>query len=246
MPSLGKLILRGGSLLPHNWKRSIQIELQVPHVELTMVNMRRNGFSPNVVIDVGAHRGAWTRICKRIFPSARVLMIEPLVENHNDLERVVAENRGVELAPVLVGPTERVTAPFYQSGVASSVLANAENHTGPTIDLPMTTLDVITKNTPFSRPDLISLDVLGYEVNVLEGGATALSSTEAVLMEVNLTAVKEDAPLFHDTVAFMAKCGFCVYDICKISRRPYDGAIWQMKVMFVKLKSGLVASRRYW
>jgi hypothetical protein len=64
-------------------------------------------------------------------------------------------------------------------------------------------------------------------------------------MEVNLIGIHEGAPLFHEVVAFMAEQGFRVYDIISFFRRPYDGALWQVDVVFVKSTSSLVASRRW-
>lgn len=109
----------------------------------------------------------------------------------------------------------------------------------------MTTLDALVKNSIFACPDLIKLDVQGYEIEVLKGGIETLASGTGVLMEVNLIDINKGAPLFHDAVAFMADRGFRVYDICSFGCRPYDRALWQVDVIFVNSSSPLVSSKRW-
>ena len=109
----------------------------------------------------------------------------------------------------------------------------------------MTTLDAITQGTPFAAPSFLKLDVQGYELEILKGGTNTLQSAEAVLMEVNLLALHDGAPLFHESAEYMGKHGFQVYDLCGLMRRPYDGALWQADVIFVRNSSPLVSSRRW-
>lgn len=65
------------------------------------------------------------------------------------------------------------------------------------------------------------------------------------MMEVNLIAVYEGAPLVDETVAYMAARGFRVYDVCTFFRRPLDNALWQMDMVFVRATSPLMASTRW-
>ena len=43
----------------------------------------------------------------------------------------------------------------------------------------------------------------------------------------------------------MSERGFQVYNICTFFRRPYDGALWCVGVIFVRSSSPLVASKRW-
>jgi hypothetical protein len=109
----------------------------------------------------------------------------------------------------------------------------------------MTTLDAITEGSAFARPDFIKLDVQGYEIEVLRGGVRALESAEVVLMEVNLLGLYEGVPLFHESADYMGKQGFQVYELGSLIRRPYDGALWQADVIFVRNSSPLLSSKRW-
>lgn len=233
-------------ILSEKKKRYIKTELfQVPDVESSLRRMRHLGFSPIVAIDIGAYVGEWTRSFKQIFPGAQVLMIEPLAAKTAALSKVKSELPTVDFRTALLGAKAEARAGFCESETASSVLSEVANRRPPTTYMAMTTLDSVTENGIFARPDFIKVDVQGYELEVLRGGERTLESAEAVLMEVNLLRLHEGAPLFHETAEFMGKHGFQVYDICSLIRRPYDGAVWQSDVMFVRSSSSLLASKRW-
>lgn len=247
MPVLRPIIRRISALIPDHWKRYLKTTMfEAPDTEISLRRMQHLGFNPAVVIDVGAYIGEWTRSFKRVFPRARILMVEPQPGHLNRLRAVAATFNGVELAPVLCGAREQDSVPFHMCESASSVLMESARPTVvSTISVPMTTLDKFTTDTVFARPDFIKLDVQGYELEVLRGAELVLSSSEAVLMEVNLLGILDGAPLFHESTQFMSERGFQVYDICTFFRRPYDGALWQVDVIFVRSSSTLVASTRW-
>lgn len=233
-------------LVPGRWKHYIKQEFfQVPDTESSLRRMKRLGFNPAVVIDVGAYVGDWTRSLKGIFPEARVLMVEPQSAKAVFLSKVKSELANVEFRVALLGATAAENVGFCESETGSSVLMEVEHRRPATTYMAMTTLDAIVENSPFARPNFIKLDVQGYELEVLRGGERTLACAEVVLMEINLLQLHQGAPLFHESAEFMGKRGFQVYDVCSLIRRPYDGAVWQADVMFVHSSSSLVASKRW-
>lgn len=233
-------------LLSEKRKRFIKTKFfQVPDTESTLLRMKRLGFNPMIAVDVGAYVGNWTRSFKQIFPACHVLMVEPQAAKSGVLSNVKSELPDVDLRMALLGATEEASVEFCELESASSVLAETVNRRSPTTYIPMTTLDAMAVDTAFGRPDFIKIDVQGYELEVLRGAKRTLESVEAVLMEVNLLPLHDGAPLFHESTEFMARHGFHVYDICSLIRRPYDGAVWQSDVMFVRSTSPLLASKRW-
>jgi len=233
-------------LVPESWKRQVKSTLfDVPDTETSLRRMRKLGFAPRTVIDVGAYVGDWTRTCKQIFPEARVLMVEPQSSRIPLLQSTSDGFEGVEFRPVLLGARQEASVPFYEAETASSVLSEADKQSAPTACLSMTTLDEVTSGTRFAAPDFIKLDVQGYELEVLKGGERTLQSAEAVLMEVNFLEIYDKAPLLHEAAEYMGQRQFQVYDICSLFRRPFDKALWQADVIFVRRSSRLVASTRW-
>ncbi len=171
-------------------------------------------------------------------------MVEPQEVMTRELE-LLASVPGLELATVLLGPRVAESVGFYQSDTASSVLQDTNHDHPPSTTFPMTTLDALIRQRNFVAPDFIKLDVQGYEIEILKGAQQTLESAEVVQMEVNLIPIYKDAPLAHDAVRYMADRGFRVYDVGTFFRRPYDKALWQMDVFFVRSSSPLLASTRW-
>lgn len=242
---LASLLGRAKRLLPERLKRKIKLACGAPDTEACMAAMKQRGFNPRVAIDVGAYSGEWTLSFRHLFPKARVLMVEPQPAQRERLQALAHVHSGVEFAPVLLGPAAATGVTFYQAETGSSVLRDPGNAVAEPAALEMTTLDAVARGTPFERADFLKLDVQGYELEVLKGAEEVLRSVEAVMMEVNLIGVYEGAPLAHEAVAYMAARGFRVYDVCTFFRRPYDNALWQMDMIFVRAMSPLTASTRW-
>jgi FkbM family methyltransferase len=242
MASLNTLLKHA---VPESLKQDLKRAVGVPSVESALKRMKRIGFRPGVAIDVGAYSGEWTRSFKKIFPDARVLMIEPQEQLQSQLDQTVAQLQGVSCRQVLLGASEQDQVNFYQRETASSILPETDKTEEPSIQLSLTTLDAVSVDAAFAKTDFIKLDVQGFELEVLKGGERTLANVEALLMEVNLIEIYKGAPLFAEVVGFMAQRGFQIYDVCSFFRRPLDEALWQMDVIFVRTTSCLVSSRRW-
>ena len=47
---------------------------EVPSMERSFQNMRKLGFTPQFIIDIGAFNGKWTYMALAVFPEASILM----------------------------------------------------------------------------------------------------------------------------------------------------------------------------
>ena len=111
------------------------------------------------------------------------------------------------------------------------------------ITLAMTTLDRTIEEQEFPPPQLIKLDVQGYELEVLKGATRALASAEFVLLEVSVWQYNENSPLIEEVVAFMSGAGFVTYDVFDINRLS-DGTLLQLDVLFIRKDSFLLDEKR--
>jgi FkbM family methyltransferase len=215
---------------------------QVPSMEWSLRNMRRLGFAPHVVVDVGAYTGEWTRMAKRIFAeSTYVYMLEGQPAKGAALQQVAEEFPGqVSYDIAVLGPEMRSAVPFFELETGSGVLEEQSSVTRRAKTYPMRTLDTLVASHSLVRVDLLKLDVQGYELEVMKGAARTIESCETVLMEVSLIPVNRGAPILHEVVNFMHEREFRAYDICSFTRRPLDRALWQTDMIFVKEWSSLL------
>jgi len=207
----------------------------------SLQNLAGIGFRPGGIVDVGANVGAWASRVANIFPGCPIHMIEA----QPSLEPVLAAT-GIPYTIALLGPENRAAVPFYLSGTGSSVLEDVTSFDKGMIELPMKMLDDIDPVMALPAPLLLKLDVQGYELEVLSGGAETLSRTEVILSEVSLLEYNKGSPLMHEVIAYLATRDFLPYDICGGLRRSSDAALYQTDVIFVRSDSELRAKRRFW
>jgi FkbM family methyltransferase len=232
-------------VVPTGIKDRLKRDLGVPSIDRTLYAMRANGFYPRAVLDIGAYKGDWMKLCKAVWPESSVLMVEASPERSAILQQLTLGRQELSAECALLGAAATEAVRFYEQDSASSALPEGAKLEQPFVNLPMRTLDELVHGTVFEKPELIKLDVQGYELEVLKGGKTALSRAEAVLLEVNLIPVYAGAPLLEGVVDFMAAEGFRAYDIAGMIRRPLDGALWQMDMVFVRYDSPLISSSSY-
>jgi hypothetical protein len=68
-------------------------------------------------------------------------------------------------------------------------------------------LDDYRLDKQLPRPDLIKLDIQGYEFKALRGGPECLTSAKAIIAEASFIEYYEGQCLFHDLVTYLADFG---------------------------------------
>src|SRR5689334_12213814 len=83
--------------------------------EASYWRLKEQNFEPGAIIDVGAHRGDWTRLIRPIFPGAPIVMIEARTEQIPLLQAVCRELSDVSSVTALLGRHAGDAAEFYVS-----------------------------------------------------------------------------------------------------------------------------------
>ena len=210
----------------------------------SLENLRRCGFRPKNVIDIGAFRGEWTERTRAIWPEAKYLMIEPQPNRQDRLRSMC--NESVSLESVVLGSVESEAVPFHMDDLGgSSVLEQLQDKCAATESLPMKTLDKVVAERKLVGPILLKADVQGYELEVLRGANGTLRQVEIILLEVSMLPYNIGAPLFADVVHFMTERRFLVYDICDLHRRQSDEAAFQVDMLFAREDSMLRSEKPF-
>src|SRR5262249_41171646 len=152
------------------------------------------------IVDVGAYRGGWSRVARRLWPDARLTMVEANGENEAELRKVAGE-LGATLHCALLGAERGRAVEVNVMGTGSSVVSErspverrAERRTLETLDALLPGLE---------GPALLKIDAQGYELEILRGARDCLQACEAVLLEIALIEINVGAPLLHDVVPYM-------------------------------------------
>ena len=216
-----------------------------PEIPRALVRLRSQGFNPQVIFDVGAHRGDFARTCGEVWPHGQTLCFEPLPHMQDDLRNLARQRPSITVYETLLGPEEKPAVKLFAAETASSVLVEQAAPQQNSILCAQTTIDAIVARTKL-QPDFIKIDVQGYELEVLKGATATLPRTQVVLAEVNLLDIHKDVPLLADIVGWLGARGFVAFDICGLTRRPRDRALWQADFIFVPTHSPLRENKNYY
>ncbi|HMP85649.1 MAG TPA: FkbM family methyltransferase [Lacibacter sp.] len=229
-------------LLPAKFKRNIKDQLGVPSLHWTLQNLKRIGFQPRFILDIGAYQGYWTKEFLEVFPAANILMVEGQTSKSQILQTICNTHSNVSYRIAILSAQDGQKVLFHANETAShaAYMQEAESNAGAA----SITLDTLVGQEKFPNPDFIKIDVQGFELEVLKGAAAVLQSVEFVLLEVSLLSLGGE-PLLTDVVQFMDQKGFQPYDICQFMRRPYDQALYQIDLLFIRKSSPLIASNRW-
>ncbi|MBP1731652.1 MAG: hypothetical protein H6Q55_2081 [Deltaproteobacteria bacterium] len=229
------------SSIPISVRRRVGVHLGRPDSGWSLSLLRRLGFSPRSTMDVGAFLGNWARICLSVFPKTKLTCIEPQDARQKDLQELAEQHPNVRILQVLLGRQERCDVPFAEIGPGSSVLLPSSGETSKQ----MTTIDHLIETRVCEAPELLKLDVQGYEMEVLEGYTRHFDACQVIQCELSLLPLVPGAPLLHDIVAYLKSRDFVMCDIDEIIHSPGDGAVWQVDALFCRIDSPLRTERAW-
>lgn len=209
------------SLRRHNRRRPLRgtpaAALTLGHLDSLELLQLLSSHPPAIVHDIGANAGTWTCLLKSLYPAARVEAFEPLDRFAADFARWTCTWPGdIRLHRLALGDClGQATLHVTDFADASSLLplsdaGRAEFKVVPTstVTVPVARLDDLLASGAVAPPDLIKLDVQGFELAVLRGGETALASARAVLCEVSTRAFYDGQALFGDVLSHLEARGF--------------------------------------
>jgi FkbM family methyltransferase len=211
----------------------------IGNLKLFLEDIRARGFKPQGIIDVGAFNGDWTKLGLSIFPNTPVLMIEPQDEMQPFLSEIAkfAPNCYVVKAGCGRKAGEQAQT-IWEDHAGSSFLPVADSRlaeAGKQRKSKVVTIDeTLSNDFPNFIPDLVKLDIQGFELEALSGGEKLFGKTEIFILEVSLFPFIAGWPLAREVILFMSARGYELYDIPGYGRRPHDGALGQLDLAFVK------------
>jgi FkbM family methyltransferase len=228
---------------PDEFERFSFAFANAPNPNYLLKAISSRGFSPKMVVDVGAYKGDWSAMVKSIWPHCDLVMIEPNPEQTTSLKSVAAQ-LGATLYTHLMGAIDGEEVEFQIMASGSSIFPERSDVPRKTVTRQLRTLDSILRS---HKPvDLLKIDAQGYELQILAGADHILPNVEAVILEVSLIEVNQGCPLFHEVISYMYERGFVAYDILELHRRPLDGALFQADIFFSRPESALRRDKRFW
>jgi FkbM family methyltransferase len=211
-------------------------------------DIKARGFAPKQVIDVGANKGDWSRVAHKVWPNAKFILIEPQVEMKPYLDLFTAQAGGRWVQAGAADASGELALTIAPDPVSSTfVLTESEAREAGLVDrrlVPVITLDSLLAEKD-TIPELVKIDAEELELRVLRGARRYFGSTELFIIELSLFKWHAATATVVELVTFMRERGYLPYDFCGFMRRPLDGALALVDVVFAR-ESGTLRSRTTW
>jgi FkbM family methyltransferase len=177
-----------------------------------------------IIYDLGANVGTWSLLAKTIVPQATIHAFEPIKEYQEKLLANTNKDQNIHLHKVGIGNLNGEmrmniaghSSSFLEITEAITNLFPNEKKTGE-VFTPVRRLDDYVHENNLPYPQLMKLDVEGYELEVLKHASECLKRCQYLILEVSFSERHKGQALFHEITSFLGKKGFYAYAFpCKM------------------------------
>jgi FkbM family methyltransferase len=192
-----------------------------------LTKLKRTGYQPELVLDIGANKSSWSLEVASFFPDTQFFLVEPQHELKNYLESFCTRFTGSNYLLKGVGAKvgfkiftvfkDTVSSSFYTPQDKIKRL-NLEQR-----DVEITTIDQIVKVDLNGKvPDLVKIDAEGGEYDILLGAKSVLGISELIFLELNLIE-NNDEKDFVGMINIMKSYGYVPLDFTWFYSNQVDG-----------------------
>lgn len=195
--------------LPQTTKYNSWLSMWKPVADY-LDSLKRNGFNPSVVYDVGACWGEWSAIAKYLWPNAKFFLFEATGDKVPFLRLRGEHHIGV------LSSQDDTEVRFYRNEIYpngnSYYIENSPHFSENTFTVEKTrTLDSVVAERKFPPPDLLKIDVQGAELDVLAGASETLKSVRHLIVELQHYNWNSGAKMVNESLPIIESLGFkCV------------------------------------
>jgi FkbM family methyltransferase len=143
----------------------------------------RTDYAP-VIIDGGANIGLFTVLMKNLFPNARVICIEPDLENFDLLQRNVAPYSNIVCENSGIWHSNKRLKVYDKNNSGKWGIIVEEDEANGTVD--SVSIDYLLEKHKFDHIDILKLDIEGSECEVFSSGFEKwLPKVEMLVVELH-------------------------------------------------------------
>jgi FkbM family methyltransferase len=196
--------------------------------------LKEKGYSPDTILDIGAHHGHWTYAMKQIYSNSKYYLFEPI--DYIELNQYNHDNMVKVYNALLFDKIEEVDW-YEMKNTGDSIFRENTRHFVNCNTYKRMTIDLdthILQNNILedAKNILIKIDCQGAEIPILKGSTSILNRTDFIILEMPLFGqYNKGVPTFLQHIQFMDSIGFCSYDI--IDNHYINGFNMQVDMLFI-------------
>lgn len=196
-------------------------------------SLKEKGYVPDLIFDIGAYHGNWTREMLSIYPSSKYCLIEAI--DYPQLNIFQNPEKFKVYKSCILNEKEGVVEWYEEKNTGDSFFKEKTFHFHNTkpVQKNTITLDSIVSDPFFqSEKIFIKIDCQGAEIPILKGASSLLNRTDFILIEMPLFGqYNEGVPNFLEHIKFMDSINFIPYDI--VDTHYINGFNMQVDFLFI-------------
>lgn len=206
--------------------------------------LKRFGFSPRCIMDVGANHGNWTRAALEYFPKAEYVLIEPQDYLKVHIKDLI--NSGFIIRWINAGVADKsgmmtfYVSPRDDSSTFLPPGQQPQTRVASEIEMEVKTLDQILSDYDIPAPDIVKIDAEGFDLKVLYGATRLMGRTDVFLLEAGVACPFENS--VTNVITVMENSGYRLLDITELNRSPKYGVLWLTELAFLRRSNPLLDS----
>ena len=201
----------------------------------------------NSIIDVGASSGQFAeQVFKNGFKGS-IYSFEPLQKEHTILlikskkkknsnwkiQKRCALGAADKDVVINISGRRQSSSIYNISKIHTSLFPDSKNISSETVK--MEKLDnYLEEFSSLKKKILLKIDTQGYELEVIKGAKKIMPYIDCLLLEVSLTRLYEEQPLFEEILDYTSKNGFSIWSVDRVVGNKFTGQTHQLDVVFIK------------
>jgi FkbM family methyltransferase len=175
-----------------------------------LYNLKKSGFEPKVIYDIGACVLHWTKVAKELWPNAEIILFDAY-PNAEFLYKDYRYHIGC-----LSDENDKIVK-FYQNDYepgGNSYYREIGYDNGKHFpedrftEMKTMTLDTVVEENGFPLPDFVKIDVQGAELDILNGGTNTIGNAKRLIVELQHTEYNEGAKLSNESLPIIESMGW--------------------------------------
>jgi FkbM family methyltransferase len=197
------------------------------------------------VADVGANRGQFSLVCRRLRPAAAIMGFEPLPGPAQVYRKLFTGDPLVTLHEIALGQvrgemTMNISAQDDSSSLLPISRAQTDNFPGTgaiaTRAVKIAPLSDFVQPSQLGAHNLLKIDVQGFELEVLKSAEILLPQFDWVYAECSFVPLYEGQALAAEIIGWLDARGFRLCGQFNPARARADGALLQADLLFENRK----------
>jgi FkbM family methyltransferase len=193
--------------------------------------LKNNGYVPENIFDIGAHKGLWSGEVNNIYPNSNYFLFEPI--EYVELNEFKNKNN-FKVFNTLLSDSQKNINWYENKDSGDSIFKEiSHNYTNTKAVIKTTeTLNDLFSSDKNLRKIFVKIDCQGSEIPILKGASNFYDKIDFIILELPFFgSYNYDVSDFVEHINFMKSIGFVVFDF--IDSHHINNFNMQVDIMFI-------------